>query len=184
MKIEPGQMAFAWRTIGERLYPDPDMRPAINTLRSRLKRLESVGKITVQKAVAPTTQKPIATLLSIQNWSRFQGDLSVSTVNTHLDTHPDTHLDTDRRRERRKKKRGAFAPPTREDVRGYCKEQNLAVDPDYFFDFFTVGDWIDTNGKPVHNWKQKLLTWNRDEKRKPALQVHRPENRLFEGQTA
>jgi hypothetical protein len=33
------------------------------------------------------------------------------------------------------------------------------VDPVKFFDYFTEGNWIDSKGNPVRNWKQKLLTW-------------------------
>jgi len=57
------------------------------------------------------------------------------------------------------KKTKPFKPPTLSDVDGYCKEKGLSVEPRAFFDFFETGDWHDSNGKPVRNWKQKLLTW-------------------------
>ena len=28
-----------------------------------------------------------------------------------------------------------------------------------FFNYFDVGNWIDSNGNKVKNWKQKLITW-------------------------
>lgn len=52
-----------------------------------------------------------------------------------------------------------FNPPTREEVRAYVQSRNSTVDPDYFYDYFTTGEWIDSEGKQVRNWKQKLLTW-------------------------
>ena len=43
---------------------------------------------------------------------------------------------------------------------------NLNVDPQAFYDYFTAPDsegrtWIDSEGKPVRNWKQKIQTWSR-----------------------
>ncbi|MGE4321028.1 MAG: hypothetical protein AB7E61_06250 [Acholeplasmataceae bacterium] len=58
-----------------------------------------------------------------------------------------------------KKVKKEFIPPTREDVHEYIKERKSNVDGDKFYDFFTEGKWIDSNGKPVNNWKQKLITW-------------------------
>lgn len=52
-----------------------------------------------------------------------------------------------------------FTPPTLEEVKAYCKERESNVDPKKFFDYFEAGRWIDSAGKPVRNWKQKLITW-------------------------
>lgn len=60
-----------------------------------------------------------------------------------------------------KSKKKEFIPPTLEEVIEYCKSRNSSVDPKYFYEYFTVGHWIDSEGKQVKNWKQKLLTWER-----------------------
>lgn len=52
-----------------------------------------------------------------------------------------------------------FVPPTLEEVTAYCRERNSPVDPKRFYDYFTTGNWKDAKGKPVKNWKQKLITW-------------------------
>jgi len=52
-----------------------------------------------------------------------------------------------------------FIPPTLEEIQAYCKERNNNVDPKKFYDFFNTGDWIDSKGEPVRNWKQKVITW-------------------------
>lgn len=59
-----------------------------------------------------------------------------------------------------------FVPPTLEEVTAYCKERKSSVDPKRFYDFFNAGHWIDSRGSPVKNWKQKLISWERDEKDK------------------
>lgn len=60
-------------------------------------------------------------------------------------------------KERKRKKE--FTPPTLEEVTAYVSERHSNVDPKYFYDYFTAGEWIDSEGKPVKNWKQKLISW-------------------------
>lgn len=59
------------------------------------------------------------------------------------------------------KKKSKFSPPTLDEINEYIKEKSLAVDGKQFFEYFTEGNWIDSKGNKVRNWKQKLLTWNR-----------------------
>lgn len=58
------------------------------------------------------------------------------------------------------KKKENFTPPTLEEVREYAKTTCTNVDAEYFYNFFSTGDWHDSNGKQVKNWKQKMITWN------------------------
>lgn len=53
-----------------------------------------------------------------------------------------------------------FIPPSLEDVEKYAQEKKLKVNAKHFYDYFTEGKWVDSNGKEVKNWKQKILTWN------------------------
>ena len=65
-------------------------------------------------------------------------------------------------------KRKRFVPPTLEEVQAYCKERENNVDPNRFFDYYEQGGWKDSAGKPVKNWKQKLITWeNKQPKAEP-----------------
>lgn len=61
-----------------------------------------------------------------------------------------------------------FTPPTLDEVRAYCQERGNNVNPQTFYDYYTEGKWKDGSGKPVKNWKQKLITWERRESTKPA----------------
>ena len=62
-------------------------------------------------------------------------------------------------KESREKKRKRFVPPTLDEVKAYCKERNNDVDAQKFFDYYEQGQWKDSKGNPVKNWKQKLITW-------------------------
>ena len=57
-----------------------------------------------------------------------------------------------------------FTPPTLEEVEEYCKERNNNVDAKAFYDYFNEGNWIDSKGNKVKNWKQKIITWERTTK--------------------
>lgn len=50
--------------------------------------------------------------------------------------------------------------PTLEEIEEYISDKNLNVDAKKFFDYFDAGEWLDSKGKPVRNWKQKLITWS------------------------
>ena len=77
-----------------------------------------------------------------------------------------TDIDKDKEKEINKeinnsKPQKRFTPPTLEEVQAYCKERNNGVDAKAFYDYYTAGDWKDAKGKPVRNWKQKVITWER-----------------------
>ena len=61
-----------------------------------------------------------------------------------------------------------FVPPTLDDVTAYCVERNSPVDPIKFFEYYDAGNWKDSKGNPVKNWKQKLITWERKESPKTS----------------
>lgn len=58
------------------------------------------------------------------------------------------------------KNKKEFVPPTIDEIQKYVSERKLQVDAKQFYDYFTEGKWIDSNGNAVKSWKQKILTWN------------------------
>jgi len=84
---------------------------------------------------------------------------------------------------RSRKKSKKFIPPTLEEVKSYIVEKGYSVNPQTFYDYFTAGDpkWVDKNGSPVLNWKQKIVTWHsKSVGNKPA----QPKPRVFKIGTA
>lgn len=81
----------------------------------------------------------------------------------------DTQISVDKNRlekSRLEDKRKRFTPPTLEEVQAYCKERKNNVDAKKFFDYYQEGEWHDSQGKPVRNWKQKLLRWEKADTQK------------------
>jgi len=61
-----------------------------------------------------------------------------------------------------KGKERVFKPPTLQEVIGYVKEKGYQVDVKKFFEYYTESNWHDRDGKPVRNWKQKIIAvWNK-----------------------
>lgn len=53
-----------------------------------------------------------------------------------------------------------FNPPSLDDIKKYIQEKQLKVNAEQFYSYFTEGNWVDSKGNQVKNWKQKILTWN------------------------
>ena len=52
--------------------------------------------------------------------------------------------------------------PPLEEVRDYCiNVRHNNVDYQKFYDYFNEGNWIDSKGNKVRNWKQKIITWEK-----------------------
>lgn len=60
------------------------------------------------------------------------------------------------------KKVKKFTPPTLEEIETYIAEKNLSVCGRDFLTYFEEGNWVDSKGQKVLNWKQKLLTWEKN----------------------
>ena len=58
-----------------------------------------------------------------------------------------------------KVKKEKFTPPTYEEVLEYAKSRNREDLAKKFYDYFTAGNWVDSKGNKVKNWKQKFITW-------------------------
>lgn len=66
-----------------------------------------------------------------------------------------------------------FIPPTIHEVQAYINANGLSISPWDFYKHYEAATppWTDKDGKPLRNWKQKLLTWDRFEKKKNVGKV-------------
>lgn len=87
---------------------------------------------------------------------RILSKLNVNENNNDNDndvSYHDTYHDTSN------KPKNKFSPPTYEEVLEYAKSRNREDLAKKFYDYFTAGNWVDSKGNKVKNWKQKFITW-------------------------
>lgn len=100
--------------------------------------------------------------LTIVNYDNYQvgGSTNGSTIGSDIGSEKRTQT-RNKEIKNEKKNKNIFVPPTLEEVTAYCQERHNEVDPKQFFDYFEAGHWVDSQGKPVRNWKQKMITWEK-----------------------
>ena len=69
-------------------------------------------------------------------------------------------IEKNKKRIKKEENRKEFIAPSLEEVQNYVQEKKLKVDANKFYNYFTEGNWVDSKGNEVKNWKQKILTWN------------------------
>ena len=63
-----------------------------------------------------------------------------------------------------------FTPPTIEEVRAYCQERGNHVDAERFHSYYTANGWK-VGKNPMKDWKAAVRTWERDDKKGPAIKT-------------
>lgn len=67
------------------------------------------------------------------------------------------------------------SPPSLDEITDYCVNQrHNDVDPKKFYDYYSP-EWKDRDGRPVKNWKQKVITW--ESRNGKATSRHEPTSR-------
>jgi hypothetical protein len=96
-------------------------------------------------------------------------------MEAHMGNHTESRMENENRNRndninnngKRVYKKKEFIPPTYEEVLSYAKARNREDLAKKFYDYFTAGEWVDSNGKKVERWKAKFITWeNNTEKPK------------------
>ena len=58
-----------------------------------------------------------------------------------------------------------FVPPTVDEVRTYCQENNCQINPESFVDHYAANGWMVGNNK-MSDWEAAVRNWNRREQEK------------------
>lgn len=67
-----------------------------------------------------------------------------------------------------------FKKPTLEEIKQYCEQRNNNVDAKKFYEYYTIGNWKDKDGKQIKNWKQKVITWEGRDTNKKTVEKDVP----------
>ena len=117
-------------------------------VRTRIQNTKGQFEYTYDIFEKPLAKKPYTENLYTENpYTENQRQLNTKKLNTNTNN---------------SKKKNKFVPPTLEEVKQYCEERGNKVDAQYFYDYFTVSNWVDSKGNQVKNWKQKIITWERN----------------------
>lgn len=120
--------------------------------------------------ISETSQKRREAVL--QRWSKVkQNDTSVLQTNTSVLQNDTDKSREEKIREEKEKKRvvNKFTAPTELEVIGYFIENGYnETIAKKAFKYYDTGQWKDSSGKQVKNWKQKMQSvWFKDENKKP-----------------
>lgn len=61
----------------------------------------------------------------------------------------------------------SFSPPTLEMVCAYCAERQNGIDPQRFWDYYTMTDWMVGRSK-MQDWRAAIRIWERNDKQNRA----------------
>jgi hypothetical protein len=62
--------------------------------------------------------------------------------------------------------RARFVPPTLDEIKVFCQENSLSMDPEEYFDHYQGNGWVQgQKAKPIVDWKATVRNWARREKK-------------------
>jgi len=119
----------------------------------------------------------VTTLISIINYEKYQGNGTAdstadgqqtvqqtdSTISRRSKEYIGDHTEKPKKQQKRQQKQ--FVPPTELEVVRFFQENGYSVAiAKKAFNYYHVAEWKDSSGKPVKNWKQKMIAvWFKDE---------------------
>ena len=144
------------------------MKPNIDNANARYKASVENGKRggrprkkQGEKNLDKTQQKPNNNLDKTQQ--KPKQNLN-DNVDVDVNVNDNDNIDNKPTKKTNKKANKKFVPPTLEEIENYCKEKNYNIDTQFFYEYFTEGNWVDSKGNKVKNWKQKIITWSKGKK--------------------
>jgi len=131
----------------------------VQQTRTALEKLKSTNKITIKS----TNRYSIITICNY--WAyQFYSTQSNKQINKQNGKQTISKIEKNNNKQellfrQELPKKQEFKPPTLQEIQEYISKNGYAVDAKRFFDYFTAGDWTDSKGQKVRNWKQKIITW-------------------------
>ena len=63
--------------------------------------------------------------------------------------------------------------PSRQEIRDFCRENGIHIDPDAMFDYYEANGWVQSNGNPIRDWRACVRVWEQREKGRKEREVRR-----------
>lgn len=172
--IEPGQFITSLQTLAV------ETQLSVKQVRVALDHLVKTGEV-AHKGHAKYS------VITVNNWIDYQGQgQTKGTQVANKGQAEGKQRATDKEYKEYKElkniniKPKKFEPPSIEEVKAYAAERGNKVDAQFFYDYFTEGHWIDSSGKPVKNWKQKLVSWEKHQAPAAKSKIHDYKERKYD----
>ena len=157
-KIAAGECVFGYNAWSK------ELGLSVRQLRTAIEHLKSTSEIRVR-----TTNR--FSIITVVKWEFWQVEEGLNDKQTT--SQPTSKRQTaDKQATTSKESKNTNNKPNIDEIRAYTKENNLIIDPDYFYKFYETAGWVDTRGKPVKNWKLKALNWDKKERERKDVQPY------------
>lgn len=170
-KIRRGQLVTSLPKIST------DTGLSIQQTRTALSHLISTGEVTDEST-------PHYRIITVVKYDSYQKATDKSTDNqqtTNRQTNRQStdnptpyieyieNIEKDRKIESLTRERTAsrFTPPTKEELFDFCLENQLGIDVDRFYDYYTSNGWR-VGRNPMKDWKATVRNWAREKKDQPS----------------
>ena len=128
---------------------------------------EASGKSRREKAQKKSESKQVLRSRNSLEFQRFQGvELEGNEANeADTDTVTDTVTDTGTDKVKVTESERDKELPTLEQVKAYCFNKGLIIDPERFYNYYEARGW-QVGNTPIKDWQALALNWNKSEKLK------------------
>ncbi len=172
IEVKRGSFITSWQGLSESL------NLSVQTVRTCIKRLESTGEIS-RKSTNKFTIITICKYDSYQDFNPISNNQVTNeqqTTNKQLTTTKE-YKEYKEVKNKEKVYKKKFIPPSIDDVKQYFQEKGYREDVAVkAFEYYELGNWKDSRGNPVKNWKQKMFTnWM-----KPEYKIQQKQERYLE----
>lgn len=131
--------------------------------RKRIERKQSIDKQSLEN-VQENVQNPL--ISNIYNLNSNILDINNNTKDNNINN--------------KNKKNNRVICPTLEQVKEYASQRGRLDLAESFFDYYSTGDWKDSKGNKVKNWKQKFITWEQHNQKPKQTTTNQRECRIDE----
>lgn len=135
------------------------------SVRTSINKLKATGELTTK-----TTNR--FTVYTLENWGKYQIDDEEATSQLTSQASlkrpaTDQQPTTNKNDKKEKKEKKSFQPPTFDELKAYCESKGFGHIAQKAYDYYSVGNWTDGNGKQIKSWKRKLISVWFDEEKNP-----------------
>lgn len=164
--IQRGQLATSYPSLASKL------KMSINSTRTAISHLKSTGEITVK-------QYPKFSVITVVCYDRYQSNPQSKSQSIHSQATVNPQSShTNIRSKEIKNERSSSTPPQLFEISSYCSENELNVNAEKFYDYYSGNGWKTSQGKPITDWKTLLQKWSETEREKQAVVKKRNNNTL------